>query len=761
MSEGPSCSSATSVTAMLSRARASLDARDSSRRALRRALRVALVVPLTLFALTHLPWVSQGALFGVFACLSLLVFADFTGPLPKRTAAYLMTTAAGIPLILVGAFAAGALWSSVLLMAAVAMLVGMLGVLRGLIASAQSALLLITVITLTASSPDQAAVDIAAWTIGGLTATAAAVLLWPARPNRPIRRHIAQALDAAADVVAARWGSEADEEMLRGARARFNEAVDALHDSYDGDLARPSGLTSTERALAELVDEISRLRYMQKWEDLAEHKDPVLQVAAQRLCQVTVESMRACSVRLRGGHDPLSSKRLSVIRAQNLSDVADWLDSHSADVTAKRQQIDDMFPLRITNLVTTRVTDQTISLDPRPGDEPADREGFGAASIQIKPRSKRQRLRAHLSWESPWFRNALRSAVALSISIAVAKSVTLEHPFWIVLGTLSALRFDALGTGRTARQALIGTGAGVLVGAILILLFGPDPQLWWLVFPAVLFLAAYTPGTFSLAIGQAAFSLVVIVLFSIVTPARLETATARVVDVALGLAISLLVSVLMWPRGVVQTLNKRFSEAMTTACDFYVASVDWMAGGAIDDRLLADFQIRSYRALDRATEALDLSIAQRPPQAIVLTQWTRFSNTVGHVDFAARIAPPAVELVKQRGPDRPIPDALVGPMLNGANDVRTRLQDVSRRWCQGQLTTGEDAAAPDPQATEFTVSAAVIRQRRVIDAYLDRPSTWRGTGADPRPVIATWLTDWTAMLDRSAQVLALSVRSEH
>ena len=49
------------------------------------------------------------------------------------------------------------------------------------------------------------------------------------------------------------------------------------------------------------------------------------------------------------------------------------------------------------------------------------------------------------------------------------------------------------------------------------------------------------------------------------------------------------------------------------------------------------------------------------------------------------------------------------------------------------------------------MSAAVIRQRRVIDAYLDRPSTWRGTGADPRPVIATWLTDWTAMLDRSAQ----------
>ena len=67
--------------------------------------------------------------------------------------------------------------------------------------------------------------------------------------------------------------------MLRDARARFNEAVDALHDSYDGD--RTSVRTDEHRArLAELVDEISRLRYMQKWEDLAEHKDPVLQVAA-------------------------------------------------------------------------------------------------------------------------------------------------------------------------------------------------------------------------------------------------------------------------------------------------------------------------------------------------------------------------------------------------------------------------------------------------------------------------------------------------
>src|SRR5690606_40380138 len=66
----------------------------------------------------------------------------------------------------------------------------------------------------------------------------------------------------------------------------------------------------------------------------------------------------------------------------------------------------------------------------------------------------------------------LRSAVALSLSIAVAKSVSLQHPFWIVLGTLSALRFDALGTGRTAKQALIGTTAGVALSAVCIQIIG-------------------------------------------------------------------------------------------------------------------------------------------------------------------------------------------------------------------------------------------------------------------------------------------------
>ncbi len=741
---------------MLTKARAWLISKDPSRRALRRGTRVALVVPVTLGLLLQIPWVEKGALMGAFACLSLLVFADFGGPLNQRFFAYMVTTAAGIPLILLGAYAGQQRWTSIAAMAVVAMIVGMLAVLRGLIGAAQSVLLLATVLALTASTPAVVLPDIASWTLGGLAAGLAAVFVWPAHPNQPIRGLIADVLDAVADAADLRWVHGAGPADLDPVRDRVNDAIVALHAKYDGNLLRPSGVTTADRALAELVDEVSRLRYLQHWEDVCEDKDPEVREMTARLCQLTSSCLRRCGGRLRGDRTPLSSQELFDVRGENLDETADWLDRHRHDQSATylREQVEDTFPVRITTLIASRILDQTIIMSPKPGDQPADLPGVPGIA-PVRPPTTWERLRMHLSWSSPWFRNAVRSAVALSLSIAVAKTVSLQHPFWIVLGTLSALRFDALGTGRTARQALVGTTIGVLVSVIFIEVIGNNPPVWWILFPIALFWAAYTPGTLSLAIGQAGFSFVVIVMFSILTPARLDTAAARLIDVALGLGVSLLVSLLMWPRGVVESLYPRLREAMQAACDFYVAASDWMAGGAIDRRLLGEYRNRSKSALDRATEALDLSIVQRPPKAVPLERWTALANTVHHVDFAARLMPQAAGIVALRGDQRAIPDLLVGPLLAGTNTVRDQMMAATGQWCdlQPAFDADSDAAMFSHQLPDFPTAQAVLNLRQAIDAYLSAPDDWHGTGSDPRPVIATWMMDWTALFDRSARVL--------
>ena len=76
-----------------------------------------------------------------------------------------------------------------------------------------------------------------------------------------------------------------------------------------------------------------------------------------------------------------------------------------------------------------------------------------------------RRLLSHLSFRSVWFRNALRGAIGLAIAVAVVEVTDVQHGFWVVLGTMSVLRSNALGTGATALRAVGGTALGVVVAS--------------------------------------------------------------------------------------------------------------------------------------------------------------------------------------------------------------------------------------------------------------------------------------------------------
>src|SRR5271156_6734022 len=76
----------------------------------------------------------------------------------------------------------------------------------------------------------------------------------------------------------------------------------------------------------------------------------------------------------------------------------------------------------------------------------------------------RRGRRGHVSFRSVWFRNSLRGAIGLALAVAVVELTDVEHGFWVVLGTLSVLRSNALGTGANALRAVGGTAIGFVVG---------------------------------------------------------------------------------------------------------------------------------------------------------------------------------------------------------------------------------------------------------------------------------------------------------
>jgi uncharacterized membrane protein YccC len=211
----------------------------------------------------------------------------------------------------------------------------------------------------------------------------------------------------------------------------------------------------------------------------------------------------------------------------------------------------------------------------------------------------------HANVRSVWFQNSVRGAAGLAIAVFVAQRTGLQHSFWVVLGTLSVLRSNALGTGSSILNALAGTAVGLVVGALLVIGIGTHEAVLWGVLPVAILLAAYAPRAISFAAGQAGFTVVLFVLFNIIQPVGWRVGLIRVEDVAIGFAISLGVGLLFWPRGAGALLREDLAAAYARAADYVVATAQQVIEGG--DREVA---ARAGRAADAAVHRLDDAFRQ-------------------------------------------------------------------------------------------------------------------------------------------------------
>jgi uncharacterized membrane protein YccC len=210
------------------------------------------------------------------------------------------------------------------------------------------------------------------------------------------------------------------------------------------------------------------------------------------------------------------------------------------------------------------------------GSAPLDAD-WGRRAAPSAPRTVARLLVEHARLRSVWFRNSVRGATALTIAVYVAQRTSVQHAFWVVLGTLSVLRSNALATGSTILQAVAGTTVGIVVGVGLILVIGSNEPVLWAVLPFAVLLAAYAPRAVSFAAGQAGFTVVVVILFNIIQPTGWEVGLIRVEDVAIGFAISLGIGLLFWPRGAASILRERLADAFARNADYLAATAKALA----------------------------------------------------------------------------------------------------------------------------------------------------------------------------------------
>jgi uncharacterized membrane protein YccC len=571
--------SAAAATTVAPRARAAWSRVWSTDAALR-ALRATLVVPGLFAVADQLFGNLQMATYAAFGGFATLVMSSFGGTRRDKAAAHLGLALTGTALVVIGTLvSSSALLASLLtLPAAFAILfAGAIG--PNAASGAMGALLAFLLPAVSAGTAAMIPARLVGWWMASVASTAAILLLSPRPASDRLRAAGVALANSLADELEAALLAVADSGLRDASRA----SCAALRAAFAATPYRPTGLATADQAFANLVQSL-------EW------------------CYSLVGDVVQAVPGIAGGPD---EDRLLVDESSRLlRAIAALLSGRDAapDIAGVTQLVASARE-RIWNQVITdedeaqtvqlgfharhlAVASQSAATDALIASRRADEKLIAQArrrwysstgtAVDAGPTARLRSMGAvaarHASLRSVWLINSLRGALALAAAVAVADMTGVQHGFWVALGTLSVLRTSAASTGATAFRALTGTAAGFLIGSVVMLAIGSDTTVLWVMLPISVCAAAYCPGKAPFATGQAAFTVLVVVLFNLIAPAGWQVGVVRIEDVALGCAASLVVGALLWPRGAIGVVRDDLADAFRQGGSYLAESIDWILG---------------------------------------------------------------------------------------------------------------------------------------------------------------------------------------
>lgn len=561
---------------------------------LRRAVRAGITVPfatglgLVVFGGTAAP------LFTLLGSFWFMVLTDFPGNRQSRALAYLGLGVNGCALVALGTWVSPIGWLAVTLMFFLGVVVTVAGVASETISAGQRVTLLFYMWP--ACTPVE---PIGERLLGLLLALAiclpASLFLLPPRHHSELRRHAAQVCAALADRIDG-----------IGSAAAVARAMDALKSNFLAASFRPVGLSAGSRALVRIVD--------------------TLQLISDRVDANTAELLGAAR---RPASDVLRSCSRLVDESETAHRAGDWATLGEAlprlrsmasgryreDVTLLLGEPDDAAAVATgRRLLTFRVLVTTIGLvggviaaaavaDARP--VWARALGLGLPPTGFADRILPETVAAariptsFLTARSVTAQNALRTGIGLALAVAITKLYPVQHGFWVALGTMVVLGSSALTTGTKVIQAVGGTAVGVVLGSVLIGTFAPPPAVLWSLLPVAVLGSTYLPRLFSFAAGQAMIAFTVLVILDLMDPTGWRVGLLRIEDIAMGAAVGVLVSVLLWPRGATAAVSAVIASAVEADVRYLRAAVLRVTRGSSQEGA-ADLATLSNTALIRS-----------------------------------------------------------------------------------------------------------------------------------------------------------------
>jgi uncharacterized membrane protein YccC len=617
---------------------ARIAARDPHGYALRRAVRAAVAVP-AIFAIgSEVIGNPQVATFAAFGSFALLLFVNFTGPLPTRALAYLALAVVGVVLITLGTLLATPDWLAVAAMAVIGFVVIFFGAVSSLAAAGTQAALLSFILAVLIPGPRTALPDrLAGWGLAVAIAVPVALFVWPPEDQDELRLRVARLCRRLASMLALEPPEPGEQDRLVG----VYQAASELRSTFSRAAVRTAAVSTGTRMLIRLVEEIEWLTttVVNACADAPERWPE----QGLRLRASAAAVLRSCGDTLDydTGPDPLACGDLDICLAQLEAarraiqrEVLLELQGGAGAWAGGRGELGRPLyaahELGYVVALAGRTVAMIAAADSRSWWAKAAGRRVTAdelGTVQVVRRS----VSSQLDRRSVWLQNSVRGAAGLALAVLLARLFDAQNAFWIGLGALSVLRSNALSTGASVLRALLGTAVGFIIGGAIVAGLGTSHAVLWPLLPVLILLAGVAPAVISFAAGQAAFTVVVIVLFNIIAPAGWRIGVVRIEDVALGCAASLVATALFWPRGAGTAFGLALRDAYRSAAVYLEQAVDNLTGVRVAP---PDAGLPAMAAGQRLDDALRQYLAERGEKQVPLTTVARLANGAARVRLA-------------------------------------------------------------------------------------------------------------------------------
>jgi uncharacterized membrane protein YccC len=598
-----------------------------------RALRAVLVIP-SLFAIgTEVLHNGQVALFATFGGFAGVVLSNFGGSRRDRLRAHVALAVAGSVLLTIGT----AISSSAAVAAPIALVVVFVVIVAGVFGSnaasgTTSVLLSFILPAASAGSISLVPFRLEGWWLAMAAGTILALVLSPRPEGDRLRQSAARALEALSVTTLELGSRQVDPAELAQSRKTRDDLVRA----YSRSPSRPIGVGAADQAIADLAETV-------QWavslvDEVAAEKGDFADLDSTdlRLMTTSAQVFGGAGRLLSGDGADLPISELESLVRQRDENIETY--AGAADVTETSMHL-SFHSRMIAGAARTAALD-ALTVARRGSRSAVGQQTRGVRRLKELPQevvtyvsSLYSFLRTHSGLATVTFLNAVRGGIAIAAAVAIADLTNVEHGFWVVLGALSVLRSNAASTGVNAWRALLGTAIGFAVGAALLVGIGGNTDLLWAMFPISVAVAAYAPGTAPFAVGQAAFTVMLVIVFNLIVPVGWSIGVVRIEDIAIGLGVSLVAGVLFWPRGAAGVVRSVLSDAFHYDGLFLVQATTWALGRRASPPEAGEDAARADIRLGDAMRAL---MAEQGARRVPKEEAWRLVASIGRLRSTAR-----------------------------------------------------------------------------------------------------------------------------